>query len=59
VFWTALFVAFTVSAVVHLVYQDLLETYMLMLGIGIFLAVAVALKVQFYIARRRREGRQP
>jgi hypothetical protein len=59
VFWIALFVAFTVSAVVHLVYQDLLETYMLMLGIGIFLAAAVALKVQFYFARRRREGRQP
>jgi hypothetical protein len=59
VFWIALFIAFTASAIVHLVYQDLLETYMLMLGIGIFLAAAAALKVQFYLARRRREGRQP
>jgi hypothetical protein len=59
VFWIALFIAFTVSAIIHLVYQDLLETYLLMLGLGIFLAAAVALKIQFYLARRRREGRQP
>jgi hypothetical protein len=59
VFWIALFVAFTVSAIIHLVYQDLLETYMLMLGIGIFLAAAVALKIQFHLARRSREGQQP
>jgi hypothetical protein len=48
----ALFVSMTASMVVYMFRPDLLATYVFALGLGIFLAVAVALKLQGYLAHR-------